>query len=134
VAIGVGELKGVTAELATALHAMGIVDIAQLLAAAGQYAVRAELAATLEIDDGTLLEFVNRADLMRIPGLTGDYIDLLMLAGVATVVELRRRIPENLYVKLLTVTLQHPPPYLPRLDEVQQWVRTAKQLERAVYY
>lgn len=132
--ISISELKGVTAEIASALHALDIRDTDQLLAAAGEPMARAKLATSLGIDAKVVLELANRADLARIHGLTVADMDPLALAGVDSVIELSRRIPENLYVKLLIIAAQHSPQHLPRLDEVQRWVREAKQLERAVHY
>jgi hypothetical protein len=134
VVIDVSELKGITAEIATVLHVIGIQDSAQFLAAVGQPRMRVELAATLGVDVSVVLELANRADLMRIHGLSGGYVDMLELAGVGTVTELRYRNPENLYAKLLTIAAHHHVSQLPRLDEVQRWVSDAKQLERAVHY
>jgi hypothetical protein len=131
--IGVSELKGVTAEIASALHALGIEDTTQLLAATGQPMARVKLAGCLGIDASVVLELANCADLARIHGLTVANMDFLVLAGVDSVMELSRRRPENLYAKLLTVAAQHRMQHLPRLDDVQRWVREAKQLERAVF-
>jgi hypothetical protein len=132
-AIPVDELKGVTAEIAAALHAIGITDAAQLLAAAGQPKQREALAAALELPVCAVLELTNRADLTRIQGVVGVYVELLEYAGVDTVMELRRRVPETLYAKLVKVAAQRHVQRLPRLDEVQRWVLEAKQVERAVY-
>jgi hypothetical protein len=127
-------IEGVTNEMASALHALGIHDTAQLLAATGRPTARAKLAESLGIDDNILLELANRADLTRIHGLTVDYVDLMVLAGVDTVMELSRRIPENLYAKLIMIAAQHRVQELPHLNMVRRWVNEAKQLERAVYY
>lgn len=128
------ELKGVSLELILALGSMGIHNVAQLLAATGHPEDRAELASALQIDDDVLLELVNRADMTRISGLSVMTIELLVQAGVDRVVELRRRIPENLHGKLLSIAIHQHLPNLPRLEDVRHWVREAKQLERAVYY
>ncbi len=46
---------------------------------------------------------MNRADLMRVPGVGSEYSDLLEAGGVDTVKELRRRNAENLYDALRKV-------------------------------
>jgi hypothetical protein len=132
--VGVCKLRGVTPEIVTVLHASGIYDAGQLLAATGQLHARAQLAARLNLDAETMLEFARCADLMRIPGLNAQHVDLLMLVGVDTVTELRRRIPENLYVRLLAVAARKKLQPIPTLDNVRGWVSQAKQLARAVYY
>jgi hypothetical protein len=132
--VRVDELKGATGELAAALKAAGIADSEQLLTAGGQPKGRAGLAAKLGVSERSVLELVNRADLSRIQGVAGVYSDLLEFAGVDTVAELRRRVPENLYLKIVEKASQHSVKRIPRLDEVQSWVEQAKQLERAIYY
>ncbi len=53
------------------------------------------LAAQTGISASQLLEWANRADLMRVPGVTAALADLLENAGVDTVKELATRNPEN---------------------------------------
>jgi hypothetical protein len=132
--ICISELKGVTAEIAAALRAIGINNSAQLLAASGRPEERADLAMTLGMDAGTLLELANRADLVRIHGLTRADLDLLLAAGVDSVMELRRRIPENLYARMAKIAEHRSWQRAPGLNEVQRWVSEAKRLERAIYY
>jgi len=134
VSVCVSELTGVTTEIATALYALGIIQADQLLAASGGPADRAELALTLGIDATSLLEIANRAELTRIEGLTTPYLELLALASVDRVAEVRRRIPENLYMRVMALAAQQRICPLPRLDDVQRWVSEAKQLQRAVHY
>jgi signal transduction histidine kinase len=130
----VNELKGVSHELASSLHALGLENTAQFLAAMGHPAARSELAVALEVECEVLVGLANRADLLRISGLDEAAADLLALAGVDTVAELRRRIPENLYARLILVARRQQLPALPRLEELQRWVQEARQMERVIYY
>lgn len=130
----ISELKGITPELIRALRSIGIDNTRQLLAATGQPAERSQIAALLQIEDAVLLELVNCADMTRIHGLSRVNIELLIQAGVDRIVELQRRIPENLHGKLLSIAIHQHLPNLPRLEDVQRWIREAKQLDRAVYY
>jgi hypothetical protein len=134
VSIRVSELKGVTTDVVSALHAIGIEDAQQLLAATGEPASRAQVAASIGIDEYELLELANRADLTRIHGLTCENVELLVMAGVDRVTELRRRIPENLYVRLLAIATQRRIQRIVSLEEVRGWVNEAKQLERVLYF
>ena len=131
--IDVSELEGVTAEIAAALLAHGIQTTTQLLAATGRPLARVRLAEILGLDLNVLFEVTKRADLLRIDGLTVADVHCLGLAGVDSVTELGRRIPENLYVKLLRVATREHRQQPPRLDEVKRWVKQAKQLHRVVY-
>ncbi|MCC6170144.1 MAG: DUF4332 domain-containing protein [Caldilineaceae bacterium] len=124
-----GELKGITAEIAAALRAMQITDSSRLYAATRQPRARAELAAALGIDEQIIVTLANCADLMRVPGVAGVYLDLLEWSGVDSVMELQRRAPENLCAQMMTVALHHHISQIPRLDEVRRWVRQAKQLQ-----
>ncbi|MFM7172255.1 MAG: DUF4332 domain-containing protein [Caldilinea sp.] len=132
--IKVSELRGIEAETVEKLTAQGIKDSEELLAAAGTAKERATLAAALGIEAARLLKLTNFADLARVKGIGSVYADLLEYAGVDTVVELRTRNPENLYKKLTQVGAEHGVKRLPRLEEVQDWIEQAKQLERKVHY
>lgn len=70
-----------------------------------------------------ILEWVNLADLFRIKGVDEEYSDLLEEAGVDTVVELSKRVAENLHAKMLGVNeakklVRRPPD----LDSVKDWI------------
>ncbi len=130
----ISELYGVNPETAAKLKSAGLDNSDALLAAVGQPDARAELAAKLGIDQRTLLELGNRADLARIKGIGKVYSDLLEFAGVDTVPELATRNADNLYAKLNEVAGQHSVQRVPRPDDVKDWVAQAKQLDRALFY
>jgi predicted flap endonuclease-1-like 5' DNA nuclease len=93
------------------------------------------LAAEIGVSQGKILEWVNRADLYRISGISEEYSDLLEAAGVDTVVELSTRNPENLYEKLSeTNTTSELVRQLPGKNQIVNWVRQAKELPRVVTY
>jgi hypothetical protein len=96
---------------------------------------RKELVEKSGISDKLVLKWVNRADLMRVPGVGEEYSDLLESAGVDTVTELRARNPENLYNKLIEVNEEkNLVRRAPHLSEVESWIKAAKELERRVTY
>ncbi len=96
---------------------------------------RFELAEKTSISEKLILKWANRADLMRVPGIGEEYSDLLEAAGVDTVKELRRRLPENLHDAMLKVNEQDKlvrrPPHL---SEVQAWVEAAKIIDPKMSY
>jgi predicted flap endonuclease-1-like 5' DNA nuclease len=96
---------------------------------------REELGKKTGIDGKLVLEWVNLADLYRIKGVGQEYSDLLEEAGVDTVVELAKRVPENLHAKMLEVNekknLVNRPP---SVSAVKDWVEQAKKLKRIVEY
>lgn len=130
----INQLRGMTTELAASLKSMGLNTAAKLLEATAQPAARAELAQKLGIEERTLLELANRADLSRIKGIGQVYSDLLEFAGVDTVAELAQRNAENLYQKLVEVAGEHHVRRLPRRDQVEDWIRQAKELGRGIFY
>ena len=82
-----------------------------------------------------ILEWVNHADLFRIKGVGEEYADLLEASGVDTVVELGKRIPENLLAKMAEVNSKGKKKLvrqLPGINQVKAWVKQAKKLKRLV--
>jgi len=82
-----------------------------------------------------ILEWVNHADLFRIKGVGAQYADLLEASGVDTVVELGKRVPENLHAKMVEVNSKRKKKLvrqLPAINQVKAWVKQAKKLKRVV--
>ncbi len=80
-----------------------------------------------------VLNWTNKADLMRVKGVGPQYSELLEAAGVDTVKELRHRAPEHLAVKMREVNrerrLCQRPPNAP---VIERWVTHAKGLSPRV--
>ena len=122
-------------EEALELREAGIGSIEALLKAGATPEGRRDLAEKTDIGNEYILDWVNRADLMRVRGVGEEYSDLLEWAGVDTVVELAQRNPENLYKKMLEINeekklVRRPP----TASMVARWVAHAKELPRAVSY
>ncbi len=123
------------------LRAAGIRSCEALLKRGGDKKGRKALAAETGIGDGPILEWVNRADLMRVRGVGSEYSDLLEASGVDTVKELRNRNAENLAAKMVEVndaaikkTKKSIVRRTPAISEVERWVAHAKTLDPAVTY
>lgn len=121
------------------LRAAGIRSCEALLKRGGDKKGRKALAESSGIGEGPILEWVNRADLMRVRGVGSEYSDLLEQAGVDTVKELRNRNAENLAAKMVEVndaaikkTKKSIVRRTPALSEVERWVAHAKTLDPAV--
>ena len=117
------------------LNSIDISTTADLLEAGATPRGRRELAEKTGISDKLILEWVNIADLIRIKGVGEEYSDLLEESGVDTVVELSKRVPENLHSRMLEVNkekniVRRPP----TLNEVKQWISQAKKLGRKIEY
>lgn len=129
------KIEGVGKVSAEKLFAAGLKTTEKLLEVGCKSKAREELAAKTGIPVKSILEWVNRADLMRIKGVGEEYSDLLEVAGVDTVVELSNRKPENLYPKLVETNKDKKlVRQLPSLKRVQSWVEEAKKLPRKVEY
>ncbi|MEZ0611236.1 DUF4332 domain-containing protein [Fibrella sp. WM1] len=130
-----GELKGINDALINLLKAQGLVDSDTLLEATRTPKGRRELAETIGIDGSVILELANRADLARIKGIGRVYSDLMEEAGVDTVKELAKRVPENLHAKLVEINsvrqlTQRPP----SAEQVAGFVEQAKSLPPMLEY
>ena len=131
----ISTIRGVSKELAAKLRAEGLNDTDKLLAACRTAANRRELAAKLSVDIHTITEVANRSDLARIKGVAGVYADLLEGAGVDTVRELSRRVPDNLNTRLVEVNAANNlAKRLPTAGMVAGWVSQAKALPPALEY
>jgi len=129
------DIEGIGPAYAEKLVETGIKTTEDLLEAGSTPKGRESLAQKTGITEKLILEWVNLADLFRIKGVGEEYSDLLEEAGVDTVVELGKRVPENLHAKILEVNekkklVRRPP----TINEVKQWVDQAKNLPRIVEY
>ncbi len=129
------DIEGIGPVYAAKLQAVGVRTTEALLKAGCGPQERKQLAATAGVSDTLVLEWVNRADLLRVKGVGGQYSDLLENAGVDTVVELSKRVPENLLAKLLEINDQkHCVRKVPGLKQVEAWIAQAKKLPRVLTY
>ncbi|MEO9254480.1 MAG: DUF4332 domain-containing protein [Tepidiformaceae bacterium] len=129
------DIEGIGEKFAATLREHGISTVEGLLTDGGTAAGRKTIAEKTNIDAKRILEWVNRADLMRIKGVGSEYGDLLESAGVDTVKELATRRADNLHAKMNEVNeakklVRRPP----SLADVEKWVAEAKTLPGAVTY
>jgi predicted flap endonuclease-1-like 5' DNA nuclease len=129
------KIEGIGPVYAEKLRAAGIRNIDALLQAGATAKGRKGLSEKTGIGSEYILDWVNRADLMRVRGIGEEYADLLEKAGVDTAAELAQRNPDNLYEKLLAVNekkqvVRRPP----NREMVTGWIEQAKNLPRVVTY
>ena len=128
-------IEGIRPKLATKLRKAGIRTTEALLKRGETRRGRNEIATTTGIDGKMILEWVNRADLMRVKGVGEEYSDLLEAAGVDTVKELRNRRPTNLLNRMVDANRkQKLVRRLPTQAMVERWVAQAKELPPVVRY
>lgn len=121
------------------LRAAGIKTCERLLTMCCDKKGRKAVSEETGISEHMLLEWANRADLMRIKGVGSEYSDLLEAAGVDTVKELRRRNAQNLTVAMVECNDAHVKKTkksivrrTPSLGEVTRWIEQAKSLEPVI--
>ena len=129
------DVEGIGPAFKKKLKAVGVSTTEKLLEVAATPKGRKELAEKTGIGDALILEWVNLADLFRIKGVGSEYSDLLEEAGVDTVVELSKRVPKNLYEKIVEInTTKKLVRKMPVEKQVADWVAQAKKLPRIVSY
>lgn len=128
-------IEGIGLRYATALRKHGVRTTERLLKVGATKRGRRELAEQTKIPLKRVLEWVNRADLMRVKGVGEEYSDLLEAAGVDTVKELRRRNAGNLLGTMIEVNAKKKlVRRLPTESMVIRWVNLAKDLAPIVTY
>ncbi len=128
-------IEGIGHKQATKLRKARIRTVEALLKKGATRKGRREIATATEISDKLILEWVNRADLMRVRGVGEEYSDLLEAAGVDTVKELRRRNPVNLLASMIEVNAgKMLVRRLPTAAMVERWVDHAGELDAIVKY
>lgn len=91
---------------------------------------RRGVAAKTGLSESQLLEWANRADLMRVSGIGSEYADLLEASGVDTVKELAMRNAANLAGRMKDVNQQRKlTRATPSEKVVEKWISQAKQME-----
>jgi predicted flap endonuclease-1-like 5' DNA nuclease len=133
--IPIDKIRGVSSTHAKTLREHGLGNSDKYLAATKTAKMRRELAQKLGVEEKMVLEHANRCDLARVKGIGVMYSNLLEDAGVDTVKELSKRLPENLVNTCAernvgkTICKRNP-----TLKEVKYWVAQAKRLKPALEY
>lgn len=123
------DIRGMQPALEEKLVAAGIRNTQQLLEQARTVKQRAELAHKVGTTPAVLKELVNRADLMRLKGVGGDFSNLLEEAGINSCKELQHRTPAHLHEKLVEIhSSQKIGHRAPTLAQVTEWIEESKTL------
>jgi predicted flap endonuclease-1-like 5' DNA nuclease len=112
---------------------VGVGTSDRLLLVASHPQGRIDLQQMTKIPRKKILEWVKLADLIRIKGLGGKYVDLLEEAGIKSIAELRTRKPESLHKILLAINEdKHLVLRLPSPKEIERWIIDAKSIKPKV--
>jgi len=129
------DIEGIGETYEVKLKEFGIDSIDELLEEANTKAERKTLAEKTGISEKLILNWVNRADLARVKGISTQYADLLEVAGVNTVPQLATRNADNLHAKMIEVNEEkHHVRKVPALSQIQDWIAQAKELPRTLEY
>jgi len=129
------DIGGVDAEVAALLKTAGIRSTDRLLEMARTVRGRKLLSVKTGLDEKLLLCWANVADRMRIKGVKCDYSQLLQLAGVDTVKELKYRNPCNLVQAMAEANKKRKlVRNLPSERMVARWIEDAKKLPLKITY
>lgn len=131
------DIEGVGPTYATKLQTAGVKSVEGLLAKGATKKGRKAIAEASGLSEKLVLEWVNRADLMRVKGVSKQYSDLLEAAGVDSVKELRRRNAANLTEAMEKANNRKKNRLVKRTPSakvVQGWIDHAKTLDAVVKY
>jgi len=129
------DLNGIDEDAIASLKSVGIRTTEKLLEAAKSPKGRKDLAAKIDIGEKQLLCWANMADRMRVKGLGKDYAELMQLAGVDTVKELKYRNPEKLAKAMAAANAKRKlVRLLPSDKAVTRWIEQAKKLPLKITY
>ncbi len=127
------EIEGIGEAYSAKLTDAGITSIENLLESCCEKKGRKELATKTGISEKLVLNWVNRADLARIKGVSTQYADLLESAGIDTVPELAQRNAKNLHAKMVEVNEEkNLVRQVSSASQVESWVTQAKVLPRVI--
>jgi len=127
------DIEGIGETYAAKLEAAGISSLENLLEVCCVKKGRSAIADKTGISEKLVLNWVNRADLSRVKGISTQYADLLECSGVDTVPELAQRNAENLHAKMVEVNeAKNLVRQVPSASQVEDWVAQAKELPRVI--
>jgi predicted flap endonuclease-1-like 5' DNA nuclease len=128
------DIRGIGPEAAAILKSEGIRTTIGLLRSAKTPQQRLKLAETVGIAKQRVLDWVTAADRMRVKGVGWEYAELLRVAGVKTVKDLRFRNSEKLVEKMRQVNKPKMVRLLPKQRTVERWIESAKKLPSVIRY
>lgn len=133
--MNIKEIEGIGDVFGNKLTEAGVGSVEILLSQGATPTGRESLAKTIGVEASRVLEWVNRADLMRVKGVGSEYSDLLEFAGVDTVPELAQRNAANLYEAVIKVIADKGlVRRSPSAADIETWINHAKELGRTITY
>lgn len=127
----IDQVAGISHKDATKLRKAGVRTSTGLIEVAGDRRGRNGLAAATGLDPREIQVWVNHSHLLRVKGVGAEYAELLVVAGVDTLRDLRRRNPTALLAKIIGLNgSARVVRRLPTEAMVDVWIEAAKRLEQ----
>jgi Domain of unknown function (DUF4332) len=131
----IADLGCIDPALVPRLKSLGIRTSDKLLDAAGSLRGRKIISQKTGINEKSLLCVANKIDRMRVKGVGHDYAELLHMAGVDTIRELKYRNPKRLAEAMAEANAQRKlVRVLPSVQTVKGWIEHAKKLSIKISY
>jgi predicted flap endonuclease-1-like 5' DNA nuclease len=130
-------IEGIGPKYKKMLAKVGVTNTKHLLDRGAKRKGRKDLSVESGVDETLILKWTNMADLMRVKGVGEEYSELLEIAGVDTVKELRKRKADNLHKAMSDANAKRKKKLvrqLPGLAQVEKWIAHAKELPPMVSY
>jgi len=129
------DVEGIDDDVAATLKSVGIRSTERLLEVARTPKGRKELAAKTEFSEQQWLCWANGCDRRRIRGVSKEYAELLLAAGVCTVKELKYRNATKLADAMAEANKKRTMVrLLPSEKVVSRWIEHAKKLPIKISY
>ena len=129
------DIRGIGPDAAEILKSEGIRTTIGLLRSAKTPKQRLKLAEMIGTDKENVLDWVTTADRMRVKGVGWEYSELLRVAGVKTVNELKYRNPQKLVDQMQQANTRRKLVHLlPSVTMVERWIENAKKLPPVIRY
>ena len=129
------DVEGIGPVIGEKLRAAGVANTDALLANSKTPAQRLALAEVSGLSEAQVLKYANMADLYRIGGVSSEFAELLVAAGVDTIPELAQRNAENLSKRMAKLNQEMDlTRHVPLESQVTRWVEQAKILPRMLEY
>jgi len=129
------DIQGIGTDMAAILKSDGIRTTVSLLQLAKTPKQRLKIAVKTGAPEKNVLDWVTAADRMRVKGIGWEYSELLRVAGVRTVSELRFRNPEKLALAMSDANAKRKlVRVLPSVKTVTRWIEDAKKLPAVIRY
>jgi hypothetical protein len=128
------DIRGIGPETVEILKSEGIRTTIGLLRSAKTPKQRLKIAELTRTNPERVLGWVTSADRMRVKGVGWEYSELLRIAGVKTVNELKFRNPEHLVEKMQEANKRNLVRLLPKQSTVARWIESAKKLPTLIRY